>query len=197
MGAFNASTEGKSWAEVQPADRSGKNREAPFPGLSSAAGRDMDSLATAWSLWSRYSDGRLNGNRTLSVDSFASDRAVDEVDDHWPESLRSVLPRPVTCSVDHRELRDVFGQRADDLLGGGDRCDGVELADRHERRSASTCRSPYSVASARSASGWNPIERRTRSVETSTQAAQRQKLGKSLPRGYCDCAEKAPFPELS
>src|SRR6266540_7385144 len=70
----------------------------------------------------------------LRVDAFASDRALDELDDHRPVAVRSVLPRPMAGSVDHLELPDAFGQGADNLFGGGDRCDGVELADRDEGR---------------------------------------------------------------
>ena len=65
----------------------------------------------------------------------AMHRAVDELNDHQLEAVRSVLPRPVAGSVDDLEVPDALGQGANDLLGGGDRRDGIELAERDECRS--------------------------------------------------------------
>src|SRR4249920_3612456 len=46
------------------------------------------------------------------------------------------------------ELRDALRQCADDLVGGGDRCHGVELADGHERRRVDTAQLVDDVESA-------------------------------------------------
>jgi len=64
------------------------------------------------------------------------------------KAVRSVLPRPVAGSVDDLEVPDALGQGANDLLGGGDRRDGIELTDRDECRSVDAAELVDDVGSA-------------------------------------------------